>query len=373
MARKNLLASLTAPKLTAVNSEPSMSVTASRSPTLPYAGMGALGAVTRSIDDLAARANAAKTLEAKLTSGQVIVELDPELIDASFVADRMSDDDEDYRALRQSIAQQGQDSPILVRPHPTAEGKYQVAFGHRRLRAAKELARPVRAVVRQLTDRDLILAQGQENSARANLSFIERARFAHKLEAAGYDRDTIMQALSVDKTTLSRLISVVSRIPAEIIDAIGPAPGTGRDRWIELATLFHTGKLPIGLTMAVASDSFLGLTSDARFARVLSSFNVPADDACAESQQTGNDKNAVGTRKGSATQLWHHSSGALVLRLRSTERTVVFSIDNRTIPGFADYLLSEMEALVSAYMKTASPPPPTDVPKSPRAKRKSQA
>jgi hypothetical protein len=44
-------------------------------------------------------------------------------------------------------------------------------------------------------------------------SSIERARFAQQLEATGYDRDTIMSALSVDKTTVSRMISVASLIP----------------------------------------------------------------------------------------------------------------------------------------------------------------
>ena len=173
MARKNLLASLTLPKLTAVNSEP-----APRAAPLPFTSRGAVGAVTRSIDDLASKANAAKALEARLVSGQVVVELDPSSIDSSFIADRMAQDDEDYRLLRDSIAQAGQGSPILVRPHPTAPERFQVAFGHRRLRVAAELGLPVRAVVRQLSDRELVLAQGQENSARANLSFIERARFA---------------------------------------------------------------------------------------------------------------------------------------------------------------------------------------------------
>ena len=122
-----------------------------------------------------------------------------------------------------------------MRPHPAVTGRYQVAFGHRRLRAASELGRPVRAVVKQLSDRDLVIAQGQENSARADLSFVERARFARSLEESGYDRETIITALSVDKTTVSRMISVATRIPADIVDAIGPAPGTGRDRWIELS------------------------------------------------------------------------------------------------------------------------------------------
>jgi ParB family transcriptional regulator, chromosome partitioning protein len=354
MARKNLLAGLTGTKLTAVNSDAPAPTPTNRSAALPYAGRGALGAVTRSIDDLAARVNSAKELEARLTSGQVIVELDPESIDVSFMADRMSHDDDEYRALRNSIAQQGQNSPILVRPHPSEEGRYQVAFGHRRLRAAKELSKQVRAVVQELSDRELVLAQGQENSARANLSFIERARFAHNLEAGGYDRETIMQALSVDKTTLSRLISVFVRIPAETIEAIGPAPGTGRDRWVALANLFHAGKQAGDLRALASSDAFRGLDSDARFAQVFSAFKAheEAKSDTSEPPQTA----CVAEEHGpTSARVWHHSTGTPVMRVKATDRAVVLSIDNRAIPGFGEYLLSKMESLVSAYLKqTAS-------------------
>ncbi|WP_161600863.1 plasmid partitioning protein RepB [Teichococcus oryzae] len=341
MARKNLLAGLTGAKLTAVNPDAPLSQPA-RPGGLPYAGRGAVGAVTRSIDDLASRANAARELEARLTSGQVIVELDPGIVDASFVADRMAQDDEDYRALRDSIAQSGQGSPILVRPHPTAPGRFQVAFGHRRLRAAAELLKPVRAVVRQLSDRDLILAQGQENSARANLSFIERARFAHRLEEGGYDRETIMLALSADKTTVSRLITVIERIPAAIIDAIGPAPGTGRDRWVELASAFHQGGAPGELDALLGQPDFRAVESDERFRQVLDRFSQPP-------KAPGAEKDGL-RREREPARSWAHSTGAEILKIASTGRATVLTIDKRSAPGFDAFLLDQMETLYSKYL-----------------------
>ena len=75
-------------------------------------------------------------------------------------------------------------------------------------------ADPSAPVVRQMSDAELVVAQGQENSARRDLSFIERALYAAKLEEAGFDRETIMAALNVDKTGLSRLISVAVKDPA---------------------------------------------------------------------------------------------------------------------------------------------------------------
>ncbi|WP_199707296.1 plasmid partitioning protein RepB [Teichococcus wenyumeiae] len=339
MARKNLLAGLTQPKLTAVNSEPP----APRAAPLPFTSRGAVGAVTRSIDDLANRANAARELEARLTSGQVIVELDPACIDASFVMDRMAQDDEEYQALRDSIAKSGQDSPILVRPHPTEPGRFQVAFGHRRLRAARDLAKPVRAVVRPLSDRELVLAQGQENSARANLSFIERARFAHRLEEGGYDRETIMLALSADKTTVSRLITVVQRIPAEVIEAIGPAPATGRDRWVELAAAFHQGPPPGDLTARLAGKDFHSAETDARFQQVLGWLTEPAP-----ARSIGEGEGA--RRDKEPARAWVHSSGAKVMKIQSTDRATTLAIDRTAAPGFDQFLLEQMEELYSRFL-----------------------
>ena len=102
----------------------------------------------------------------------------------------------------------GQQVPILVRPHPDKPGRYQSGLGHRRLRAADALRRQVRAMVRRLTDAELVVAQGKENGERRDLSFIERASFAAHLEERGFERSTIMTALGVDKADLSRLIAL---------------------------------------------------------------------------------------------------------------------------------------------------------------------
>ncbi|WP_419899195.1 plasmid partitioning protein RepB [Roseomonas sp. USHLN139] len=355
MARKNLLAGLTEPKLTAVNSEEPKPA---RAMAMPFAGRGAVGAVTRSIEDLAAKANAARELEARLTSGQVIVALDPAVIDASFMADRMAQDDNDYLALRDSIARSGQDSPILVRPHPGAPGRFQVAFGHRRLRAARELGQSVRAVVRPLSDRELVLAQGQENSARANLSFIERARFAHRLEQSGYDRETIMLALSADKTTVSRLITVVERIPAAVIDAIGPAPATGRDRWVELASLIQKGGAG-GAEAALGQEGFAEAASDERFQLVLAAL-APSSPPLPPAAGEGDEPPSEAPREPSEREVpqdWVHSSGIRVLTVSTGRRATLLAIDRRAAAGFDTYLLDRMEELFTGFLASEGRPP----------------
>jgi ParB family chromosome partitioning protein len=342
MARKNLLSDLTAEAAPSADSAP-VSMPASR-PVSAFAGRGAPGMLTRSIGDLAAKADAAKDLEARLTSGQVIVELDAARIDPSFIADRMAQNDEAYAALRAAISAEGQASPILVRPHPTASGRYQVAFGHRRLKVAAELGRPVRAVVRSLSDQELVLAQGQENSARADLSFIERARFARRLEDMGYAREIVMSALTVDKTTASRMISVTTRIPAGVIDAIGPAPGAGRDRWAELAARFEQDGKAAACSALMRSKRFEDADSDARFGQV---FELLVPGALALPQKPGR---GGGARPRREIQQWGPSAESpRIVSLTHNTRVEVLSIDRRVARGFGEFLLSRMDSLFDEY------------------------
>ena len=129
---------------------------------LDYTIRGASKSILNSIDEMAARAD-------KLLEGETVIELDPDLVDASFVRDRIEEDEQEFNELLSAIRERGQDSPILVRPHPKDSERYMVVFGHRRLRAARALGRNVRAVVKDLKESDHLVAQGQEKSARANL------------------------------------------------------------------------------------------------------------------------------------------------------------------------------------------------------------
>lgn len=336
MARKNLLANITEEKLTTVNSEASSATPIS---STPLARHGAFGAVTRSFDDLAARAQAAQDLEARLVAGETVVDLDPTVIDPSFMTDRLANDDAEFESLIAAVRLRGQDSPILVRPHPEQRGRYQVAFGHRRLRAAQRLGRPVRAVVKALSDRDLILAQGQENSARANLSFIERAMFAWRLEQAQFDRETIMSALGVDKTVVSRMISVVSKIPSSVIEAIGAAPTTGRDRWVELASRLENADAK-SISKAIDSKAFVAANSDERFELLIDLFNQ-ADAALGQKSKRSSDV--------SRSPAWNGPNGMKVARIKATKTAFALVIDRSKAPEFGEFIVSRLDGLYAEY------------------------
>ncbi|SEI17596.1 chromosome partitioning protein, ParB family [Rhizobium tibeticum] len=235
----------------------------------PAVQSGALLSMNRAFESLTQDAEAAEALRAQIAAGAAIVELDPADIEASFVKDRLDGfASQDFLELQESLSQHGQILPVLVRPHPTSRGKYQIAFGHRRVEAIRRLGLKVKAVVRELDDDRLIIAQGKENLERKDLSFIERALFGLRLEERGVKRETILAALSVHKGNLSTMISIVRSIPEGLIVAIGPAPKIGRPRWEQLATNLAARK-DVDWMGLVNTPSYEKLSSDERFEKVM--------------------------------------------------------------------------------------------------------
>lgn len=255
MARKNLLQGLMAEtqnhELPAGNScTPDDTVPADNSapPAPPRRAGGAIGAVGKSFAEM--RANA-------------VIEIPADLIDGAGLIDRLGKD-ADHEALVASMREYGQQVPVLVRHSANAEGRYEIVYGRRRVAALHALRRPVRAMVRNLQDRDLIVAQGQENTARINLSWIEKANFAGQMNALAFDRGVICDVLATEKTAISKMLKVAEAVPESLLRAIGAAPGTGRDRWLKLATAIRDPDTAIAATQGIED-------SDARFEAALGS------------------------------------------------------------------------------------------------------
>ncbi len=199
-----------------------------------------------------------------------LVRLDTKLVEPSPFADRLIDDDHDrFATFVKSVAEHGQQVPIRVRPHPEKAGRYQVVYGHRRLAAAKQLNIAVNAHVVEVDDRDLAVAQGIENSARQDLSWIERALFARRMDDANFRPRDIYTALSIDDAELARMRGVCRHVPLDIIQAIGRAPKIGRPRWVALAKSFAKNANAVqNIREMLQSERIRKMGSDARFSWV---------------------------------------------------------------------------------------------------------
>lgn len=163
-------------------------------------------------------------------------ELDPSEIEDERFADRM--DPADVLDLRASIEQNGQTVPILVRRNPTESNRYLLVYGRRRLEAIRSSGKvdKVRALIANLDDSAALRAQVSENTARRDLSYIERALFARELLDSSFGTQAqIAEVLNATRSAVSMSISVAKAIGSELAQAIGPAHGVGRPRWEALA------------------------------------------------------------------------------------------------------------------------------------------
>lgn len=252
---------------------PAAPETKSAEPTNPAAAepqraaSGAVRAMGLTLGSLAREAEEARSLRQAMEEGERIIELDCALVEASFVEDRFArgEADSGFMALVDSIRESGQQVPILVRPHPEKPGQFQTAYGHRRLAAVRSLGRKVRAIVRSLSDDELVLAQGKENAERRDLTFIERAFFAKALVQRGFARKVVEDALGVQKSEVSRLLQVADSVPIQFAHAIGPAPKAGRERWMALGAFFAKESAGVIADDEVWSVRFRNADTNRRF------------------------------------------------------------------------------------------------------------
>ncbi len=307
-------------------------ISASQTPTKPGYGMtGAAKTVVRSIEDMAENTK-------KLMEGEVIVDLDPHLIDASFVSDRLSDDGEEFQELLQAIRESGQTTPILVRPSSTDAKRYMVVFGHRRLKVARELGVPVKAIVKKLDDTTSAIVQGQENAARSNLSFIERAYFAQNLIGSGMTKETVRSSLAIDEAMLSKMLAVVEAVPASVITALGASKKIGRDRWLSLRQLVLAPALSKVAIEHVESADFQALPEGDRFDKLHDHLKRYKSRSAAKKPKAE-----------PAVRDWTSTDRALNMVINAKAKKVAIELTNAEAGPFSEWLSSHMGRLYEEY------------------------
>lgn len=270
-------------------------------------------------------------------------ELDPDLILPSLIQDRMewSEDDPQFQSLLSSIDTTGQNLPILVRPHPEIEGSYQLAYGARRNRACKVLGRTVRAYVENLTDEQLVIAQGLENNERKNLSFIEQALYAQALADAGYSRKVIAESVGVgNETIISKMTGIAAQIPRDICKLIGPAPKIGRTRWEAFGSLIEAGIKKPSILEAVrglpGSDVWEKADTNKRFDLA---------------SRTAEKADKARTTKPKASKALLASDERTYGSIEQSSGSVKITINAKNEPAFAKFIADKMDALISEFEK----------------------
>ena len=139
--------------------------------------------------------------------------------------------------------------------------------------------------------------------------------------------------MAIDKTEVSKLISVARAIPDKIIAVVGPAPKVGRPRWLKLAdAIANPAARKAALGIAGDLAMLLG-SSDAKFAQVF--------------------KAATSNLAISAKSIWKSADGRAFATISKSEHSVSIVVANDD-PGFAEFVVECLEVLHEEFCSRRS-------------------
>jgi len=148
--------------------------------------------------------------------------------------DRLEDyiDEKSCAKAIASFQSHGQMIPALGRPL-IGDPDYDVelVYGARRLFAARYINVPLKVELREMTDKEAIVAMDTENRQRVDISPYERGlSFSKWLRSNQFEsQDELAHALNVSPSMVCRLLRM-ARLPAAILDAFGD-PTEIRESW----------------------------------------------------------------------------------------------------------------------------------------------
>jgi ParB family chromosome partitioning protein len=156
--------------------------------------------VPRSVDDAGVRSLAVDLLEP--SPFQARRDVDPTAL----------------RELADSIMQRGILQPLLVRPNPAAEGRFQIIAGERRWRAAQLVPlHEVPALVRDLSDVDAMAAGLVENLQREDLNPVEEAEgFRRLMVEFKLTQEVLAEAVGKPRAHIAHLLRIL-RLPDRVL------------------------------------------------------------------------------------------------------------------------------------------------------------
>ena len=114
--------------------------------------------------------------------------------------------------LAASIRERGVIQPIIVRPHPSDQGRYQLVAGERRWRAAQRAPlHEIPAIVRDLAENDVLELAIIENVQRVDLSPIEEAQgYAQLIERFDYTQEALAQIMGKSRSYVANALRLLS-------------------------------------------------------------------------------------------------------------------------------------------------------------------
>jgi len=129
------------------------------------------------------------------------------------------------KAEIESIGKHGQLVPVLGRRlQSDPKHDFELIYGARRLFVCQHLNLPILTEVREITDREAVIAMDIENRHRKDISAYERghsySRWLH--DKVFSTQDDIAHSLSISASQVSRMLKI-ARLPSIVVSAFGSA------------------------------------------------------------------------------------------------------------------------------------------------------
>ncbi len=118
---------------------------------------------------------------------------------------------QDLKELQESVETSGLLQPITVRPSPTNPKGYELIAGERRLRAVTNLGwKKISALVKDLTDQEILTLALIENLQRSDLNPVEEAEGYNQLiNQFGHTQQTVATMVGKDRSTVANVLRIL--------------------------------------------------------------------------------------------------------------------------------------------------------------------
>ncbi|HRO13290.1 ParB/RepB/Spo0J family partition protein, partial [Amaricoccus sp.] len=134
---------------------------------------------------------------------------------------RRSFDEKELQDLAASIREKGVIQPLILRPHPVEASQYEIVAGERRWRAAQLAGvAEVPAVVRELSDSEVLELAIIENVQRADLNPLEEAQgYRQLMDRFGHTQERLAEALGKSRSHIANLLRLLT-LPEPVLELV---------------------------------------------------------------------------------------------------------------------------------------------------------
>jgi ParB family chromosome partitioning protein len=130
-------------------------------------------------------------------------------------------DARDLEELAASIREKGVIQPLILRRHPVEADRYEIVAGERRWRAAQMAGlHALPAVVRELSDAEVLELAIIENIQRADLNPLEEAQgYRQLMESFGHTQERLAEALGKSRSHIANLLRLLT-LPEGVLEML---------------------------------------------------------------------------------------------------------------------------------------------------------